>query len=305
MSAADDFANSFAKTAEDVLAVTAVDPKSGLTNSAVTARREQYGWNELASIPEEPWWKKFLGQFDDVAVWILLVAALISGVMGAWTNTAAIAAIVLLNAVLGYFQEERAERALAALQSLAAPLAKVIRDGSLATIPACELVSGDIVELEAGDNVPADVRLLQAFAVRVQEASLTGESVPVEKQADDVVVGGSGLRSGGTAGHRRAGSLRNQLRPRRRCHPSPDNDVLRRRLWRTVPRSACSQQNLDVLTTWSGDESVCVRRCGDLRAAASQHHRLAVHAADLRGEQPHAARMAAAGPVGPGSGHGD
>jgi P-type Ca2+ transporter type 2C len=187
MSAADDFENSFVKTVEDVLTAKAVDPKSGLTHSTVATLREQYGWNELASAPEEPWWKKFLGQFNDVVVWILLVAALISGVMGEWTDTAAIAAIVLLNAVLGYFQEERAERALAALQSLAAPLAKVIRDGSLATIPARELVPGDIVELEAGDNVPADVRLLQAFAVRVQEASLTGESVPVEKQADAVL----------------------------------------------------------------------------------------------------------------------
>lgn len=187
MSAADDFANWFAKTAEEVLAAKTVDPQSGLTTSAVVAVRDQFGWNELASAPEEPWWKKFLGQFNDVVVWILLVAALISGVMGEWTDTAAIAAIVLLNAVLGYFQEERAERALAALQSLAAPLAKVMRDGVLATIPARELVPGDIVELEAGDNVPADVRLLQAFAVRVQEASLTGESVPVEKQADAVL----------------------------------------------------------------------------------------------------------------------
>ena len=187
MSAANDFANSFANTAEDVLAAKAVDPKSGLTTSAVTALREQYGWNELAAAPEEPWWQKFLGQFNDVVVWILLVAAFISGAMGEWTDTAAIGAIVLLNAVLGYFQEERAEKALAALQSLAAPLAKVIRDGTLATIPGRELLPGDIVELEAGDNVPADVRLLQAFAVRVQEASLTGESVPVEKKADVVL----------------------------------------------------------------------------------------------------------------------
>lgn len=172
---------------ERVLSDADVDAKRGLSVSEIARRAEQFGVNQLTELPSEPWWLKFLGQFNDVVVWILLVAALISGVMGEWTDTAAIAAIVLLNAVLGYFQEERAERALAALQGLAAPLAKVIREGTLATIPARELVPGDIVELEAGDNVPADVRLLQTFAVRVQEASLTGESVPVEKQADLVL----------------------------------------------------------------------------------------------------------------------
>ena len=172
---------------ERVLSDAGVDAKQGLSDSEIGSRRERFGFNQLSESPPEPWWKKFLGQFNDVVVWILLVAAFISGAMGEWTDTAAIGAIVLLNAVLGYFQEERAERALAALQSLAAPLAKVIRDGTLATIPGRELLPGDIVELEAGDNVPADVRLLKAFAVRVQEASLTGESVPVEKKADVVL----------------------------------------------------------------------------------------------------------------------
>lgn len=172
---------------EHVLSNAKVDPSRGLSVIEVERRRERVGVNQLVEAPSEPWWRKFLGQFNDVVVWILLVAAGISGVMGEWTDTAAIAAIVLLNALLGYFQEERAERALAALQSLAAPLAKIIRDGIFVTIPATELVPGDIVELEAGDNVPADLRLIQAFSVRVQEASLTGESVPVEKQADVVL----------------------------------------------------------------------------------------------------------------------
>lgn len=177
----------YAKPIEQVLTDAKVEPHQGLSAAETATRRERCGLNQLAEAPSEPWWKKFLGQFNDVVVWILLVAALISGIMGEWTDTAAIAAIVLLNAMLGYFQEERAERALAALQSLAAPLAKVIRDGRLATIPAIELVPGDVVELEAGDNVPADVRLVQAFSMRVQEASLTGESVPVEKLADAVL----------------------------------------------------------------------------------------------------------------------
>ncbi len=177
----------FAMPLEQVLTDATVEVHQGLSTAEAATRRERFGLNQLAEAPSEPWWKKFLGQFNDVVVWILIVAAVISGLMGEWTDTAAIAAIVLLNAMLGYFQEERAERALAALQSLAAPLAKVIRDGTLATIPAIDLVSGDIVELEAGDNVPADVRLLQAFSMRVQEAALTGESEPTEKQADVVL----------------------------------------------------------------------------------------------------------------------
>ncbi len=159
------------------------DPQIGLNDSTVEQIRVRSGWNELASVPPEPVWQKLLSQFNDVVVWILLAATLISGLTGEVTDTAAIAAIVLLNAILGFFQEERAERALAALQNLAAPLAKVVRGGQRQSIAARELVPGDIVELEAGDNVPADVRLLTAFALRVQEASLTGESVPVDKDA--------------------------------------------------------------------------------------------------------------------------
>ncbi|MEK6261219.1 MAG: cation-translocating P-type ATPase [Planctomycetota bacterium] len=161
--------------------------QAGLSAAQVEASRRTHGWNELAAAAPEPAWKRFFAQFTDVVVWILIAAALISGLMGEWMDTAAISAIVLLNALLGFFQEEKAERALAALQSLAAPLAKVTRDGQLASVPARELVPGDIVEIEAGDHVPADLRLLTTFAVRVQEASLTGESLPVEKDAASVL----------------------------------------------------------------------------------------------------------------------
>lgn len=161
--------------------------QAGLSTSQVTAARERYGWNELATVAPEPAWKKFLAQFSDVVVLILIAAAVISGSMGEWTDTAAILAIVLLNAVLGFFQEERAERALAELQNLAAPSAKVIRDAKLAVVPARSLVPGDLVEVEAGDNIPADLRLLTSFALQVQEASLTGESFPIEKDADVVL----------------------------------------------------------------------------------------------------------------------
>jgi len=168
---------------KSVLQSLASNEDTGLSSSQVTAAREKFGTNELATIAPESVWKKFLAQFRDLVVWILIVAAIIAGAMGEWTDTTAILAIVFLNALLGFFQEEKAERALAALQSMAAPNAKVIRDGKLASIPARELVPGDVVEIEAGDNVPADLRLLSTFAVRIQEASLTGESVPVEKDA--------------------------------------------------------------------------------------------------------------------------
>ena len=149
----------------------------------MTALRARYGWNELAKVATEPVWKKFLAQFSDVLIWILIVAALISAGMGQWTDATAIVAIVLLNAILGFYQEGKAEASLAALQRLAAPKAKVVRDTKLFAVAARELVPGDIIELEAGDNVPADVRLLTTLAMRIEEAALTGESVPVEKDA--------------------------------------------------------------------------------------------------------------------------
>lgn len=160
---------------------------SGLSDAQVAERRRKHGRNQLAEAPATPLWKKLLGQFKDLVIWILIGAAAISGLMGEWTDTLAIFAIVLLNAVIGFLQEERAERALAALQKLSAPLAKVIRNACLQTVPAIDLVPGDIVELEAGDNIPADVRLIHSFGLSVQEAALTGESVPVEKQADAVL----------------------------------------------------------------------------------------------------------------------
>ncbi len=174
----------YAMAASNLLATMIVDARIGLGEKRTAELREQYGWNELATVAPEPAWKKFLAQFSDVVVWILIAAAVISGAMGEWTNTAAILAIVLLNALLGFFQEGKAEKSLAALQSLAAPKAKVVRDEKLASIAARELVPGDLVEIEAGDNVPADLRLLTAFTMRVEEASLTGESVPVEKDSE-------------------------------------------------------------------------------------------------------------------------
>lgn len=170
-----------AMSIDEVLASLAGDPEHGLPAKQVTARRAQYGWNELTEEPPPPIWQKLLSQFKDLVIWILIVAAIISGAIGEWPDTVAILAIVLLNGLLGFYQEERAEKSLAALQKLSAPLAKMIRDGVPQSIPARELVPGDLIELEAGDNIPADARLIRAFALRVQEAALTGESTPIEK----------------------------------------------------------------------------------------------------------------------------
>lgn len=177
----------FAVSGDNVLQELAVAQDRGLTADEVTRRREQQGENVLAEAPPVPRWKKLLGQFKDLVIWILIFAAIISGVMGEWADTAAILAIVLVNGIIGFLQEEKAGRALAALQKLSSPMAKVLRDGTLQSVPARELVPGDRIELEAGDNVPADARLLSGFSLRIQEAALTGESVPVDKEADCVL----------------------------------------------------------------------------------------------------------------------
>jgi Ca2+-transporting ATPase len=128
-----------------------------------------------------------ISQFNELVIWILIVAVVISGFMGEWTDAIAILAIVLVNGILGFIQEERAGRALAALRRISSPSARVVRDGVVRTLPAQDLVPGDCIELEAGDSIPADARLRRTTAFRVQEAALTGESVPVDKDAEGVV----------------------------------------------------------------------------------------------------------------------
>jgi Ca2+-transporting ATPase len=170
-----------AASAEAVLQAVGSDAARGMTGSQVAEGRDRFGFNELAETPPTPIWKKLLAQFKELVIWILIAAAVVAGVAGEWADTLAILAIVVMNGIIGFLQEEKAERALAALQKLSAPMAKVIRDGTLQTVPARELVPGDRIELEAGDYVPADCRLISGFSLRVQEAALTGESVPVEK----------------------------------------------------------------------------------------------------------------------------
>ncbi len=162
------------------------DP-TGLAESQIASRQAQFGPNALSEAPPEPLWKKFLAQFNELVVWILIAAAVISGVLGDLADTAAILAIILLNGVIGFLQEHRAEKALAALARLSAPTARVRRSGRTEVIPATQLVPGDRIEVEAGDCIPADARMVSGFGLRVQEASLTGESVPVGKEPSDAL----------------------------------------------------------------------------------------------------------------------
>jgi len=162
------------------------NPISGLTAETATAR-QRLGFNELMEAAPLPGWRKFLGQFNEPVIWILLVAAGISGALGEWIDAAAILGIVVLNGAIGLFQEEKAEKALTALRKMSAPTAKVIRGGVLQTLPARELVPGDRIEIEAGDSIPADCRLIRAYGLRVQESALTGESVPADKESEAII----------------------------------------------------------------------------------------------------------------------
>jgi len=154
---------------------------AGLTSSEAAARLAKNGPNVLVSAPRRSPWAIFFGQFADVLVLVLLAAAVISGLIGDIEDTVVITVILVLNAAIGFFQEYRAENALAALKAMAAPTALARRDGELVTVAAADLVTGDLVALEAGAVVPADLRLLEAARLGVNESALTGESVPVEK----------------------------------------------------------------------------------------------------------------------------
>ena len=172
---------------DDVAQELETDIEEGLSPEQAQARLEKYGLNELAETPRPGFAQLLLRQFQDFLILILIVAAALSFVLGETVEAAAILAIVILNAVLGVVQENKAEEALAALRKMAAPEARVIRGGHRTSIPAREVVPGDVVFLEAGSYVPADLRLVETANLKIDEASLTGESVPVEKSADAVL----------------------------------------------------------------------------------------------------------------------
>ena len=178
----------YRQTAEEVVSGLGSDPRRGLSTEEARSRLERYGSNELEAEKPVPTWKHFLAQFRDTLVILLLVATAIS--VGLWAyerdsalphEGIAIFAIVLLNGALGYVQESRAERAVAALREMSAAEAGVVRDGERRSLPAAELVPGDLILVEEGDTIPADARLVESTALQASEASLTGESLPVSK----------------------------------------------------------------------------------------------------------------------------
>lgn len=181
----------FNKTVEEVKEELQTDLANGLTTQEVQAKREQYGYNELKAKKKKSLFQKFVEQFKDFTILVLIVAAIVSGVVGisegeGITDTIIILIVVILNAVIGVVQESKAEKSLEALQKLSDYSSKVIRDGKLQVVASRELVPGDIVVLDTGDYIPADLRIIEAVNLKSQESALTGESVPVEKTVVEI-----------------------------------------------------------------------------------------------------------------------
>ena len=180
--------NWFNQDVEEVSKTLNTDLEKGLSEEEAKKRQKENGYNELQEKKKKSLFVKFLEQFKDFMIIILIIAAIISGVVGqmqgeGFTDSIIILIVVILNAVIGVIQENKAEKSLEALKKMSSYSAKVMRDGKVTVIPSRELVPGDIVILDTGDYVPADIRIIDAVNLKAQEASLTGESVPVEKDA--------------------------------------------------------------------------------------------------------------------------
>ena len=165
--------------------------EKGLKQEEVAKRREKYGLNELKAKKKKSLFQKFLEQFKDFSIIVLIIAAIVSGVVSVaegegLTDTIIILIVVIVNAIIGVTQEAKAEKSLEALQKLTDHASKVIRNGEVTVIPAKELVPGDIVVLDTGDYIPADLRIIEAVNLKSQESSLTGESVPIEKNTEKI-----------------------------------------------------------------------------------------------------------------------
>jgi Ca2+-transporting ATPase len=195
-----DVSTAYRSGVDDVIAALASDARQGLTDDDARARLARFGYNELAAEQPVPAWRRFLAQFQDVLVILLLIATAISAGLWVFEHDApwpyeaiAILAVVLLNATMGYVQEARAEAAVAALRAMSAADATVVRSGERRTVPATEIVPGDIILVEEGDTIPADARLFESAALQTAEAALTGESLPVTKNigpiAEDAALG--------------------------------------------------------------------------------------------------------------------
>ena len=183
--------NWYQKNINDVKKELATDIEKGLSSKQVEEKQQNVGFNELKARKKKSLIVKFLEQFKDFMIIVLIIAAIVSGIVGILegegiTDTIIILIVVIINAIIGVAQENKAEKSLEALQKLSAHASKVIRNGKMIVIPSRELVPGDVVVLETGDYVPADLRIIEAVNLKSQESALTGESVPVEKIIDTI-----------------------------------------------------------------------------------------------------------------------
>ena len=190
----------FSQSRQEILDELQTDPERGLSDAEVDARRAKFGENRMADRKKKSLFIRFIEQFKDVMIVILLIAAVVSFIVACvegdpmeFIEPALIVFIVVLNAIMGMLQESKAEKALDALKNMSAPHARVLRDGKEKIVQASELVPGDIIHLEAGDFVPADARLLKSVNLKSEESALTGESVPAEKNAEADVADGASV----------------------------------------------------------------------------------------------------------------
>jgi len=177
----------YAESTEHIATILKVSTDIGLTQHEVARRLAHDGPNTLREMPPRAWWRMLFDQFADFMILLLLGAAVVSGIIGDIKDTLAIAIIVLLNALIGFVQERRAQRALESLKKMTATNALVLRGGERSSIPAADLVNGDIVLLEAGNVVPADLRLIEAFQLKIDESLLTGEAITIDKHVEPIV----------------------------------------------------------------------------------------------------------------------
>ena len=181
--------NWFNKTFKEVEKELETDLEKGLSKEKVKEKQEKYGFNELQQVAKKSLFQRFLEQFKDFSIIVLIIAAIVSGIVGVLqgegiTDTIIILIVVIVNAIIGVAQESKAEKSLEALQKLSDHASKVIRNENMEVVPSKELVPGDIVVLDTGDYIPADLRIIDAVNLKTQESSLTGESVPVEKTSE-------------------------------------------------------------------------------------------------------------------------
>ena len=181
----------FQKTVDETVQELETDLNQGLTTDQVKQKQEKFGLNEIQETKKTSILQRFIAQFKDFMIIVLILAAIVSGVVGVmrdegFTDTIIIMIVVLVNAIIGVAQELKAEKSLEALKKLSAHTAKVVRNGNMVVVPSSDLVPGDIVVLETGDYIPADLRITEAVNLKSQESSLTGESVPVEKDTVEI-----------------------------------------------------------------------------------------------------------------------